>query len=229
MRSVLLLFVLPLAASCAPAQNLAPGSSAVPLVDPAALSAATAMQPSYTIGQGDVLRVNVFQVPDLSVEAAAVDASGQVSLPLLGSVDAAGLTTNEFAARIQSDLRRSYLQDPRVSVAVTQSASRKITVDGAVEDPGVFEMRGRTTLVQAVAMAKGVERIADTRRVAVFRTVDQQPMVAVFDLAAIRAGQMPDPVMEGDDIIVVDTSRLSVFYTDAIQVLPTLGVFAAYQ
>ena len=75
-------------------------------------------------------------------------------------------------------------------------------------------------------MAEGGTRIADLRRVAIFRSTEGRPMVAVFDLAAIRRGEAADPIVLGDDVVVVDTSRLSARYRDIIEVLPGLGIFA---
>lgn len=180
----------------------------------------------YRIGPSDKLALTVFQVEDLSFEAIFVDASGKLQLPLLGSVQAAGLTPAELSADLERRLGERYLRNPRVSVSVSEAASQKVTVDGAVMKPGVYEMRGRTTLLQAVAMAEGGTRIADLKKVAVFRTVEGRRMIAVFDLAAIRRGEMVDPVVLGDDIVVVDTSRLNARYRDIIEILPGLAVFA---
>lgn len=180
----------------------------------------------YRIGPADKLRVTVLQVEDLSFPEIVVDASGKLQLPLLGSVQAAGLTPAELSADLQTRLGERYLRNPQVSVSVSEAASQKVIVDGAVAKPGVYLMRGRTTLLQAVAMAEGGTQIADLKKVAVFRTVEGRRMIAVFDLAAIRRGQATDPEVLGDDIIVVDTSRLNARYRDILAVLPALTVFA---
>jgi len=181
---------------------------------------------AYRIGPSDKLSLTVFQVADLSFQEIFVDASGKLQLPLLGSVQAAGLTPAELSADLERRLGERYLRNPRVSVSVSEAASQKITVDGAVTKPGVYQMRGRTTLLQAVAMAEGGTQIADLKKVAVFRSVEGRRMIAVFDLAAIRRGQASDPVVLGDDIIVVDTSRLNARYRDIIAIIPALTVFA---
>jgi polysaccharide export outer membrane protein len=192
-----------------------------------ALDAGPAAEASgqYRIGPSDKLALSVFQVEDLSFEAIYVDASGNLQLPLLGSVKAEGMTPAQLSADLQMRLAERYLRNPQVVVTVVEAASQKITVDGAVTKPGVYEMRGRTTLMQAVAMAEGPTRIADLQSVAVFRTVENRRMVAVFDLAAIRAGQAADPTVLGDDVIVVDTSRLSANVREVLQALPGLAVF----
>ena len=225
MRFFLLLLAAASLAGCATRGPAAFSSAGT--IDPEQFMAASAGADAsgYRIGPSDKLALTVFQVEDLSFKEIHVDASGKLQLPLIGSIQAAGLTPAELSADIERRLGERYLRNPRVSVSVSEAASQKITVDGAVTKPGVFEMRGRTTLLQAVAMAQGGTRIADLRKVAVFRSTDGGPMVAVFDLSAIRRGEMADPVMLGDDVVVVDTSRLSARYRDIIEILPALSVF----
>lgn len=183
---------------------------------------------SYRIGAGDQLDVRVFQVEDLSFEELVVDASGNIQMPLIGAVTSAGLTPSELSAEIGRQLAARYLRNPQVTVTVKQAASQKITIDGAVTKPGVYEMRGSTSLLQAVAMAEGAARSANLRNVAVFRVNDGQRSVALFDLAAIRAGRSQDPQVMGDDIIVVDTSRSSVIFRELLAALPALAIFRSY-
>lgn len=186
---------------------------------------------SNQIGVLDRLDVIVFQVPDLTFvgeNAIRVDALGLIEMPLIGSVQAAGRTPSELGADIRTRLASRYLQNPQVTVRVAEAGSQKITVDGAVTEPGVYETKGQTTLLQAVAMAKGATRVADLESVAVFRTVAGQPMVAVFDLAAIRGGYALDPMLQGDDVVIVDTSRLGAAIRDVVAALPALGSFVYY-
>lgn len=182
----------------------------------------------YRIGATDLLRVSVFQVPDLSFDELRVDASGNIQMPLIGQVRAAGLTPGELSAVLTERLGARYLRNPQVSITVTEAASQKVTIDGAVNKPGVYAMRGQTTLLQAVAMAEGPARTANLERLAIFRQGEQGRMVAVFDLSAIRSGTAEDPLIQGDDIIVVDTSRLSRTMQDVLQALPGLAVFAYF-
>jgi len=204
--------------------------TAAQTIDPTSLM--TASRPDvggdYRIGATDVLTVSVFQVPDLSFEEIRVDAAGNLQMPLIGSVQAAGLTPNELSRDVARRLSERYLRNPQVTVTVKEAASQKVTIDGAVTQPGVYEMRGRTTLLQAVAMARGPLKEADINSVAVFREVNGQRMVAVFDLAAIRNGQAEDPVILGDDVVVVDVSRLNALVRDAVQALPALAIFQVF-
>lgn len=182
----------------------------------------------YRIGVGDKLDVRVFQVADLSFEELVVDTSGNINLPLIGAVRSAGRTAGEMSTDIAARLAAQYLRDPQVTVTVKEAASQKITVDGAVTKPGVYEMRGATSLLQAVAMAEGPTRVADLTKVAVFRTIDGRRSVALFDLSAIRQGRASDPAILGDDVVVVDTSRLSSTLREVVGALPALAAFAYF-
>jgi polysaccharide export outer membrane protein len=182
----------------------------------------------YRIGVGDKLDVRVFQVADLSFEELVVDTSGNVNMPLIGAVRGAGRTAGEMSSEIAQRLAERYLRSPQVTVTVKEAASQKVTVDGAVVKPGVYEMRGATSLLQAVAMAEGPTGIADLTRVAVSRNIAGQRSIAVFDLSAIRQGRSPDPEVYGDDIIVVDTSRLNSALRTVVGVMPALSIFRPY-
>lgn len=230
MRTLLLVGVIASLAACTDQSRDVGAMTAASTIDPAAMQAQSngVESEDYLIGPTDVLKVSVFQVPDLSFDELRVDSSGNIQMPLIGTVHAAGLTPSQLSDDVRRQLGARYLQNPQVSISVVTSASQKVTVDGDVTKPGVYEMRGRTTLVQAIAMAEGPTRTADLESVAVFRQVDGQRMVAVFDLRAIRNGTMQDPVILGDDIIVVDRSRLNSAMREILSAVPALAIFRAY-
>jgi polysaccharide export outer membrane protein len=104
-----------------------------------------------------------------------------------------------------------------------------VTVDGAVMQPGVYAMSGPTTLLQAVAMAKGADnKYANLKRVTLFRTVDGQRQAAVFDLREIRAGRAADPVIHSNDVIVVDGSNVKGVLREILGALPALSIFRGF-
>ncbi|MFN4091460.1 MAG: polysaccharide biosynthesis/export family protein [Brevundimonas sp.] len=230
MRISLLVGVVLGLAGCASEGRSVAETTAAATIDPLALQAqATGTSPDqYLIGPTDVLKVSVFQVPDLSFDELRVDSSGNIQMPLIGTVHAEDMTPRQLADTVSDLLGARYLQNPQVSVTVVESASQKVTVDGDVTKPGVYEMRGRTSLVQAVAMAEGPTRTADLSSVAVFRMVNGQRMVAVFDLRAIRNGAMEDPVILGDDVVVVDRSRLNSAMREILSAVPALAIFRPY-
>lgn len=176
----------------------------------------------YRIGALDKLDITVFEVKDLSVQKLQVDASGRIILPLIGKLVAKGKTTTELADEIAARLGEKYLQSPQVSVTVAEVLSRKVTVEGAVNEAGVFELKGRTSLLEAVARAKGVSKAANPHRVSIVRNVDGSPHAATFDLAAIGAGKAPNPEVDGDDIVIVGSSHAKSFWNGLVQALPAL-------
>ena len=195
------------------------------LAPPSAAAVAPAPQPDYVIGPLDRISISVFQVPELSQESVQVDAAGQINLPLVGIMQANGKTAQQLSADIADKLGKSYLQSPQVSVMVVEANSQKITVEGAVNQPGVFPVTGPTTLVQAIAMARGPDKTADLKKVAIFRTVEGKRAVAVFDLGAIRSGRAPDPTVYGSDIVIVEGSGAKTMWQSVIQAVPLVGVF----
>jgi len=112
-----------------------------------------------------------------------------------------------------------------VAVNVTSAASQRIVVEGSVNSPGVFELRGDTTLLGAMAMAKGPSQVAALEEVAVFRRIDGKLYAAKFDLRDIRLGKAPDPAILADDTIVVGFSGLKSTYRDLLQALPAVALF----
>lgn len=207
---------------CAVRPDLPAGAEAY-----ASFPARTAQQTAadYRIGALDKISITVFQEPELSLAEVPVDASGNILLPLIGSVTAAGKTTGELSREIADRLDERFLVDPQVSVIVSSSVSQKVTVEGSVEEPGVYEMRGRTTLLEALAMAKGPSRVAALDHVAIFRVIDGQRMGGLFDLKAIRRGEAPDPEVLGNDTVVVGLSNVKAAWRDVIDVLPALAIF----
>ncbi|PZO07663.1 MAG: hypothetical protein DCF27_10120 [Lysobacteraceae bacterium] len=180
-------------------------TDSLPAPDTTAESGAYTGVSDYRIGALDMLQVTVFQLEDLDRDV-RVNSSGMISLPLVGSLQAGGKTVSELESLIAAKLTETYLQNPQVSVFVKEFTSQRVTVEGAVRKPGIFPITGRTTLLQAVAMSEGLDPLADPSSVVVFRTIKGKRMAALFDLRAIRAGDSEDPLIYGEDIIVVDQS-----------------------
>lgn len=173
----------------------------------------------YVIGPQDKLTIRVFEVKDLSFDNEQVDASGVIMLPLIGKVMAAGKTPDQLEEEISHRLEK-YLQSPQVSVSIAESASQKVTVEGNVKNPGVYLVRGETTLMQAVAMAGGVDSEADTHKVAVIRLENGVRKAATVDYAAIKQGRAPDPIIQGNDDVVVGESTAKMVWANIIRNLP---------
>jgi polysaccharide export outer membrane protein len=165
---------------------------------------------TYRIGPHDLLKIEIFQVPELSSEE-RVNEDGNVVMSLIGSVKVGGLTPDEAEQLIANKLGQDHLQNPQVDIFVAEYASQKVTVTGNVNKPGVFPVAGRTTLLEAIALAGGFDEVANKDEVVVFRRQPAGGVNAyVVDVDAIEEGKLADPVIAADDRIVVPKSGMAV-------------------
>lgn len=181
----------------------------------------------YKIAPLDTLSIKVFKMPDLSGDF-EVDLTGQISIPLIGSVTATDYTTAQLDERLTEKLGSKYLENPDVSVGIKSSTSRSVTVDGAVARAGGFPVNGPVTLMQAVAQAGGATAEANIRRVAIFRQIDGKRQAASFDLASIRRGEMDDPQVYAGDIVIVDGSSIKELQKKILSTLPLVNMFMPF-
>ena len=179
-------------------------------------------QQAYLIAPFDELEVDVFGVPDLSREV-RVDAGGNLALPLVGTISAAGRTPAQLAGDIDEGLRGRFVRDPSVTVNV-KTVNRFVTVGGNVTIPGEYPVIGRMTLLRAIARARGTSEFAEESRVVVFREVNGQQLAALYDLRAINRGIYEDPPIYADDVISVGEDAGARIFS---QVLQTSGILAA--
>lgn len=181
---------------------------------------------TYKLAPLDTVSVTVFQAPDLSRDY-EIDQSGRLTMPLIGRVDAVGVSTTELGTRLAQRLDEKYLRNPNVTVTLKSSASRVVTVDGSVRQPGIYPATTSLSLVQAVALARGTDELANPRRVAIFRTIGGKRMAAAFDLLDIRRGKQADPPVYPGDTVVVDGSGIKKTQRDLLQSLPLATIFMA--
>lgn len=225
--AVLLIALLLGACASSPSHNpqLVQGQD-LPMPDTSSATGAYEGSTDYRLGAQDLLEISVFGIEDLSREI-RINSNGQISLPLIGSVMAGGKTIPELESAIADKLKEGgYVQDPQVTVFVKEFTSQRVTLEGALKKPGIYPLTGRTTLLQAIAMAEGVDELADLSGVILFRQVDGKRAGAVYDLAQVRAGTMPDPLVYGDDIIVVEKNGSKSAFREFVRSIPALGVFA---
>ncbi|WP_324809438.1 polysaccharide biosynthesis/export family protein [Sphingomonas sp. LY29] len=185
------------------------------------------LEAGYKIAPADTLAIKVFKMPDLSGDY-EVDLTGQVSLPLIGNLAAADLTTAQLDDALTRKLGEKYLENPDVSVGIKSSTRRSVTVDGSVRRAGSFPINGPTTLMQAVALAGGLGEDANSRRVAIFRTISGQRQAAAFDLASIRRGEAKDPQVYPGDIVVIDGSQIKAAQKQLMNSIPILSIFRPF-
>ena len=197
----------------------------MPAPDTTSASGAYQGASDYRIGAQDLLAISVFGVEELGKEV-RVNSNGQVSLPLIGGVMAGGKTIPELEAELARKYSDGFLQNPQVSVFVKEFTSQRVTLEGALKSPGIYPITGRTSLLQGIALAGGVDdKVADLGGIVLMRQVDGKRMVAVYDLRQVRKGLAEDPQLYGDDIIVVEQAGSKTVYRNIIESMPILGIF----
>lgn len=141
---------------------------------------------AYALGPGDEVRITVFNEPDLSVEQ-RISAEGEINLPLVGDLQAGGMTTTQLSDAIEERLRQGYLRNPRVSV--TALTYRPFYVIGEVARPGAYPFSADLTVAGAIATAGGFARGASRSRVYVQRAGSlQEEQLSVQENVALNPG-----------------------------------------
>ncbi len=176
----------------------------------------------YLIGPFDKLLIDVFGIEELSAKEVQTDASGRISFPLAGVIEAAGKTPSELERELEMRLRNAYVRNPQVTVNLKETVSQLVTVDGQVVQPGLYPVVGQMTLMRAVASAKGVGEFAKLDDVVIFRTVSNQQYAALYNLKAIRSGNYPDPQIFANDIVIVGDSNARRLFKDIMSAAPLI-------
>ncbi len=140
--------------------------------------AADASQNNYLIGPEDVLAVNVWHEPEIS-RAIPVRPDGKISLPLVGEVEAKGLTPAELRSAITEKLK-TYVSNPEVTVIVQEVRSRKFNVVGEVLRPGSYLLEKPMTVLDGLAMAGGFREFANVKKVYVLRKAEDGSSQRLF-------------------------------------------------
>ena len=211
--------------------KLVPRSDAVPVAVTPTFAPAPSESPSlptrlappgakadaeYRVGPQDLIEIVVYGLPELA-RTVRVNSQGRISLPLIGSVDATGLTAQGLERSISERLSEKFLQNPQVTVFIKEFTTLRFTVEGAVNKPGVFPLVGQMTLLRALAVAGGQGPLSDMTEVLLFRVTPVGESVSVkFDATKIRTGEAPDPLIQNDDLVVVNRSKARAAFKDSL-------------
>lgn len=190
-----------------PANQPAAPDAAVPIAPAAATPVAPAaimpsVTDSYVIGASDVIVVNVFKEPALS-GSLLVRPDGMISIPLLGDVKAVGKTPAELADEVTVKLKK-YIQDPNVTVVVSQINSKKVLLIGEVAKIGPIEMTPGMTLLEAIATAGGLTQYANSKKIYILRSENgKQRKIPVQYKQALKGDISFNLTLKAGDTIVV--------------------------
>jgi len=171
---------------------------------------------------GDIAEVTVFNVENLS-GTYTVDRNGVIDFPLIGPLKVSGMNTAELQANLQQKYGEKYLRDPSISVKIEPVQLGKVVVDGAVEEPGVFEVFEIIKLSEAIALAGGVTIDASTKDLYLVRSVEGQQRIRLINLKAIRTQGAKDPDIYPSDIIYVQNNNARIAYNEFLRTVPLIS------
>jgi polysaccharide export outer membrane protein len=177
---------------------------------------------SYILGPEDLITVRVFAADDIPDKPAQVDNNGSVTLPMIGSVHAAGLTVEQFQANLVTAYKK-YFKDPQVTVQVNEFHSQPVSVAGNVTTPGVVQLKGNRNLMEVIGQAGGLRADAgDT--VLITRNLSEGPIpvqgaftdptgkysIAHINIRNVMSGKDPEGniLIKPHDVITVNRARM---------------------
>lgn len=167
----------------------------------------------YKIGPKDLLEISVFGLDELN-KTVRVSEYGKISLPLLGEVDVDGLTKTELERKLSRLLEEKYLQNPQVTIFIREFQSKRVSVLGAVENPGSYELLGRQTLLQVISRAGGLSQEAGDDIIVIREHQDgtaNSLKISIDDLFLKGDARFNIP-LEPNDIINIPVDKTVVVY-----------------
>ncbi|MFB3926455.1 MAG: polysaccharide biosynthesis/export family protein [Syntrophales bacterium] len=158
---------------------------------------------TYIIGPEDVLFIHVWREEALS-RAVPVRADGKISMPIVDDIQAAGLTPMELK-NVLTEKFRNYIDNPTISVIVTEANSFRIFVSGQVRNPGIFRLRSETSLLQIIPMAGGFTEWADQKKIVILRKVNGKDtrMTVNYKKIVENPNGDSDVVLKPGDTVIV--------------------------
>ncbi len=169
--------------------------------------------PDYTIGPQDLLSINVFEVPELNITV-RVSENGDITLPLLGTIRAGGMTRNQLEKHMAALLEKSYLKNAQVTVFIKEYQSKKVSVIGAIKNPGNYDLIGKQSLLQLISLAGGLTESAAGRIIVIRQYKNGKSASLKIDLDELMMNgkaELNIPLNAGD-IVNIPVERTSDVY-----------------
>jgi polysaccharide export outer membrane protein len=158
------------------------------------LSLQSAAQEEYVIGEGDLIRITVYDNPDLTTEVRV--SGGKITFPLIGEVMIDELTVSEVEKKIAAQLANGFIIQPHVSVLILDF-KKTVFVNGEVRNPGAYKFTKGLTVLKAITLAGGFTAKASEGRTRIIRNTDK---------GEVKIKARMDDLLEPDDIILVPES-----------------------
>jgi polysaccharide export outer membrane protein len=182
----------------------------------------------YYIALGDVLEISVWQIPELSKDV-IVRPDGKISYPLIGDIEAYGLTLSELDDILTKKLS-VYVRKPQVSIAVKNFGGNKIFVLGEVKSPGTYKFTGNTRIIEVISEAGGFTTDAETKSVIIIRG-QKKPRAIRVNLASVlkRANLSQNIIVRPYDIVYVPRSFIGNLNLFLNKISPSLDAYPSYK
>lgn len=165
---------------------------------------APALPEDYVIGLEDILSVNVWKEPELSVKEVVVRPDGKISVPLVGDIQASGLTPMQLQERVSGRMKE-YVAAPSVTIVVLRIGSRSVSIVGQVAKPGIYYLGAPMTVLELLARAGGIGPDAEEKKIAIVRTEGGKTVSYRFNYKDVSKGKHLEQNIElknGDTVIV---------------------------
>ncbi len=204
-RSIIFVLLLPFAVH---AQQRVDPAKAQPFASAQPLAALPVVDSDYSIREGDMVQMSVFNEPELTVSG-RVRKDGTLQCPLIGQIRIAGLGQQAAARAIQEAYRKDYLVNPEVNLFVSQFTVQRVTVLGQVMRPGSHDLPAekQLSILQVLGMAGGPTRIANLKKVTVKRNINGRPETVRVDVQSMVSGDSTQVfIVREDDVITVPES-----------------------
>jgi polysaccharide export outer membrane protein len=174
------------------------------IAQPDETSSPTAVPDDFIIGLEDVLAVNVWKEPELSVKEAVVRPDGKISIPLVGDIQASGSTPKQLQERI-TDKMKEFVASPNVTVVVVKIGSQSVSIVGQVAKPGVYYLGSPLTVLELLARAGGFREDAKIKKIMIVRQDGQKTSHFGFNYKDVSKGQnlQQNITLKNGDVIIV--------------------------
>jgi len=175
----------------------------VEVAQPKADSVSDGAPGEYTVGAGDVLSINVWKEPELSLDHATIRPDGMISIPLIGAVRVGGMTVSQIQDMLAEKLHR-FVSIARVTVTVTDIRSRFVYITGEVNRPGMYPLLASADVLQIIIRAGGLSPFARRKSIFILRNVDgKEQKIPVNYTKLMRGDGVQNVQLQVGDTVVV--------------------------
>lgn len=167
----------------------------------------------YRIGPKDLLEISVFGLDELN-KTVRVSEDGKITLPLLGEVEVDGLTKAEVERKLSRLLEAKYLHNPQVTIFIREYQSKRVSVLGAVRNPGPYELLGRQTLLQVISEAGGLTEKAGSDIIIIRQHPDgsNTSLKIPIDDLILKGDARRNIPLQPDDIVNIPVEQTVLIY-----------------